>query len=77
MKENTSNILLVIGSIVVIAIGLLAFAWLIYEIDEPQRESCSALCVEYDAIFIEYEAGFFSASECWCKSKLNEPIRVK
>jgi len=77
MKNNAANILLIVGAIIVIALGLLAFFGLVYVIDEPQRESCSALCVEYDATFIEYEAGFFSASECWCKSKLNEPMRVK
>ena len=44
---------------------------------QPQRESCKSLCIEYDAKFIEYESAFFSSAECWCKTKSNEPLRVK
>ena len=40
------------------------------------REQCELDCEEYNATFIEYERGYNSNQECWCK-RGNEPLRIK
>ena len=75
MNRITEILFIILACIVIVGL-IVGAAYLIERTQDPQRNSCKNLCIDYNATFVEYESGFFSPSECWCKTKQNKPLRV-
>jgi len=54
---------------------MLAFVLHLSNVNEKGTKRCRMECKDYDAVFVDYDRGKFSAEECWCK-KEREPLRI-
>ncbi len=59
----------------ILIIFLVGFLYSINNTENTRLNKCKQDCNSYGLTFVDYEMGYYSNEECWCR-KGNEPVRI-